>query len=543
MSAKTAAPTSRLGPLAFVVAALAVSTVIRLHRLELPLERDEGEYAYGGALILEHAFSYDALRTLKLPGVHASAAAAFALFGATKEALRGALLVADTAAVAFLFVLARPTFGAWTASLAAATMAIAGLSATLLGLHAHAEKFAVAWALLGLVLLARAFERPRAWAWLGAGLAFGASVSMKQHAIVLAIAAALAAAARPRAPDERMGRRFRELVVFWIGLVAPYGLVVLLVSVGGGFDAFWYQTVTYAREYVGQVSLADGAGFARDTALAFSRAQPGFAALALVGFLAPLLVEDERRRALALILFAFVCFLATSPGLLFRNHYFVLLAPPVAIACALGARAFARVLARGALAAREPTIAAVIVACAAAAGLWNERGVLWSASPRAAIVAEYGDALFADLEGVAELVASRTEPGETIAVLGSEPAIAFLAHRRSATGSIYMYPLTEDHPRALELQERTIAEIEAAAPRIVVYVNASHSWLRKSASPPRIFEWISASLRSKYRPLAIFDVASGERIEGDALRAAPPTSKTYVVVHERREPGSGGDQR
>jgi len=43
--------------LAFGVAAV-LATLVRLYRADLPLERDEGEYAYGARLIIEGAFSY-----------------------------------------------------------------------------------------------------------------------------------------------------------------------------------------------------------------------------------------------------------------------------------------------------------------------------------------------------------------------------------------------------------------------------------------------------------------------------------------------------
>jgi hypothetical protein len=74
-------------------------------------------------------------------------------------------------------------------------------------------------------------------------------------------------------------------------------------------------------------------------------------------------------------------------------------------------------------------------------------------------------------------------------VLGSEPEIYFYAHRRAATGHIYTYPLMEEHPFALKMQEDMIAQIERAHPAYVVYVDDPFSWLVRPNSPQRLFDW------------------------------------------------------
>jgi len=48
-------------------------------------------------------------------------------------------------------------------------------------------------------------------------------------------------------------------------------------------------------------------------------------------------------------------------------------------------------------------------------------------------------------------------------VLGSEPQIYFYSGRRSATGYLYMYSLTEEQKYALRMQKEMIGEIEKTA--------------------------------------------------------------------------------
>jgi len=54
------------------------------------------------------------------------------------------------------------------------------------------------------------------------------------------------------------------------------------------------------------------------------------------------------------------------------------------------------------------------------------------------------------------------EPGERIAVLGSEPQIYFYAKRRSATGYIYTYPLMEPQPYSKQMATEFKQEVEGA---------------------------------------------------------------------------------
>ncbi|MHA2217782.1 MAG: hypothetical protein ACXACY_17745, partial [Candidatus Hodarchaeales archaeon] len=46
------------------------AAVIRIHLLEVPLERDEGEYAYAGQLMLQGVPPYDQVYNMKMPGIY-----------------------------------------------------------------------------------------------------------------------------------------------------------------------------------------------------------------------------------------------------------------------------------------------------------------------------------------------------------------------------------------------------------------------------------------------------------------------------------------
>jgi hypothetical protein len=59
---------------------------------------------------------------------------------------------------------------------------------------------------------------------------------------------------------------------------------------------------------------------------------------------------------------------------------------------------------------------------------------------------------FVELGNVARYIQSQTAKSERFAVLGSEPQTYFYAKRRSVTGYMYTYPLTENQPYAEVMQ-------------------------------------------------------------------------------------------
>ena len=54
---------------------------IRIRLLGIPLERDEGEYAYAGRLILQGVPPYALAYNMKFPGTYAAYAAIMSIFG------------------------------------------------------------------------------------------------------------------------------------------------------------------------------------------------------------------------------------------------------------------------------------------------------------------------------------------------------------------------------------------------------------------------------------------------------------------------------
>src|SRR5436190_13865883 len=95
--------------LAFAVFALVIAIRIRL--LGIPLERDEGEYAYAGQLILQGIPPYELAYNMKFPGTYAAYAVIMAIFGQTIVGIHIGLLLINAATMLVIFFIGQRLFG------------------------------------------------------------------------------------------------------------------------------------------------------------------------------------------------------------------------------------------------------------------------------------------------------------------------------------------------------------------------------------------------------------------------------------------------
>jgi hypothetical protein len=519
----------RLPWAALALVFLAVACV-RVRLLGAPLERDEGEYAYIGSLLLHGIAPWAEAWNMKLPGVYAVYAILIGVGGPSVTAIHAGLWLASAWSSAACALLGKRLLGDAAAVVAGAAYAALSVSTAVLGLWAHAEQFAVGFALAGLWL---ALEPRSRAALAGAGLLLSLAVLVKQNAAPLALFGALWVTAlevrrRPRAPRES----FERLAAFAAAALLPMAVTALALLRAGVFERFWFWTVTYAATYGAQASAADGWTNLAETWLGLLRTQLVWWLCAGAGVTAVLWSSEVRARAAFLLgLFAAGC-ISASLGFYFRPQYFVLLLPAVALLAGAGVHA---------LAPRSPRARAIAVSAVALLGLVTPLGVEWKlflrATPEQVTRAIYGANPFVEAPVIAREIAKRTLPDARIAVIGSEPEIYFYSGRRAATGYVYTYPLMEPQPYAARMQQEMIDQIDAAKPEILVFVNVDISWLARPESPRTIAEWFDRISRRDYETLGYADMLSSVEthyVFDEEARTYAPRSPYYVWLLRRR---------
>jgi hypothetical protein len=473
--------------------------------LDAPIERDEGEYAYVGQLLLRGVPPYAEAYNMKLPGIYAIYAGILGVFGETARGIHEGLLVANLVSIVLVFLLARARFDAAVGLAAAAGFAILSISGAVLGIFANGEHFVLPFALGGLVLVLSALDRPSNVRLALGGVLLGACVVVKQHGFVFPLAAAILVATEGE-------RRIRRLLVLGGAVLLPYLATCAAMAIAGVFPSFWLWTFRYARAYVSRVSFGENSSQLRDVTRAILETAPILCIVALFGLAG--LVRDirSRRRARFLLVFTALSIASVFPGYLFRAHYFVLPLPALALLFGLGASALGRFVPRS-----RPAVVAAIAVVAVGHSVWIQRAPLFRQHPLEIAWSTIGSP-FHLAPTIGERLKRETAPRDRIGILGSEPELCFYADRRSASGFLYTYALMENQPFAPAMLEQFEREIETRAPEVLVWVDLPWSWLPRDDPYRKIVGWFQR-VRRDYDLVARYDVGVPRLsvVEGDEI--------------------------
>src|SRR5262245_57318444 len=104
-SSSKISPRYRAWILVGLVVLFAVAIRVRLR--DMPLERDEGEYAYAGQLMLQGIPPYKLAYNMKLPGTYAAYAALMSVFGQSPSGVHLGLTLVNAASIVLTFLVGR----------------------------------------------------------------------------------------------------------------------------------------------------------------------------------------------------------------------------------------------------------------------------------------------------------------------------------------------------------------------------------------------------------------------------------------------------
>ena len=524
--------------LATIVFTLVVAIRIRL--LGIPLERDEGEYAYAGQLILQGIPPYKLAYNMKFPGTYAAYAVIISIFGQTIHAIHLGLLLVNVATIALIFLVGRRLINTMAGVTAAASYAVLSVSPSVLGLAAHATNFVVLPVLGGILLLLKeqrvmAFEpsQPKQLVRLFAsGLLFGIGAVMKQPGLLFIPFGASYIVWNDLNRRLSLNRMLLRILIFVTGAAVPLGVTLLILWRAGVLDKFLFWTINYAWQYGSLVPLSQAPQiFFRSANEVVLTGWPIWI-LAGIGALTGLWDQRIRASILFLVVFLFFSALAVCPGFYFRTHYFILVLPAVTLLAGAAISKLTEILEGRLILIRFVPL--LLFAVALSVPILLDKKIFFEVSPNHACGLIYPDNPFLESVRIGTYVREHTEPDDTIAVLGSEPEIYFYSHRHSATGYIYTYGLMEPQEYAQQMQQEMIREIEAARPKYLISVAMAYSWLRRPDSAEAIFNWANEYMGQNYTAAGFVNITPTETdyFFGDVPQSVE-TLKEYILIYRR----------
>jgi Dolichyl-phosphate-mannose-protein mannosyltransferase len=465
----------KYGSVGALVLVIVFFAVVRVRLRNAPLERDEGEYAYMGQLLLQGIPPYKIACNMKLPGTYAAYAAIMAVFGETSAGIRLGMIPVNAAAAIMVFFLAKRLYGFLAGSVAGCTYAFLSARPALLALDGHATHFVVLAALAGILLLLRALDTKRIHLFFGSGLCFGLAFLMKQPGILFGLFAVCFWLWQ----ESRRPFPWRDILVrggaLFAGMVLPFGLTCLALFHAGVFPSFWFWTWSYALQY-GVITTWPDVEYALRSFL------PGVIRpfviweIIAIGIAAPIWSRFAREHAgFVTSFFLFSC-LAICPGFYFRPHYYILVLPVAALGAGIAVSAARELLLEKRLGAFFLWFPVLYFSVAFAISVRAEYRKYFRLDPVALVRKMQAGEPFPEAVVVGSYIKAHSTEQDTIAIFGSEPEICFYAERHCATSYLYFFPLMEKQKFARQMQDDMMRQVREARPRFLVYVNHMYSW-------------------------------------------------------------------
>jgi 4-amino-4-deoxy-L-arabinose transferase-like glycosyltransferase len=454
--------------LAALAVILFVTLAVRLPCLNIPFERDEGEYAYIAWRLEYDELPYRNWVDQKPPGIFWAYWIALRLpFEPIRAVHLLGLLSAAASACALFFLARRFTRDAWAAG-AAVLFALLLADPMINGTAANTELFM----LLPLILSQLAFfpsaaaVRHSAYCMIACGALTGFAIAFKQ---VAAINWLFLVAMYPLFITRE--KRWPRTLVFagWsaAGAAIVWGLIALYFSLKGALGDLVYNVFTHNLDYVRAIPGALRWELFLETLARLSPTQAIIWIMSGAGLLA-LFLRGRRKSLIFWSGWMLTSMMGVSASGYFFPHYFQQALPALAVTAVLGAEWFCSVRSWNALPVWSRSVLfGLLLFLLPVIRIWP---FLFRYTPAEAVRKIYPNNYFAEMPELAARLRAATGPDDRIFIFGAEPELLFYAQRISATRYIFLMPLYGPYADALKKQREAVEEITLNRPTVAGYL-------------------------------------------------------------------------
>jgi hypothetical protein len=517
---------------------LLIITKLRFPFLEIPLERDEGAYAYMAQLLLEGVPPYTQAYSLYFPGVFIIYALTFLILGQTIFAIHFCLLVATLITIVIIFLIGKKLFDPLTGIISGATFGLLGLNPYAQGLFSHGEPFTMLFICSGVYLLLLSIDSEKKILFLWSGLFFGLGLLIKQNVFVF-IGLPIVYLCWSLLKKPRLKRKFYLDAIFYFtfGYFIPLVVFFIFCLLTGSLEQVFFWTFTMPTEMTPPISISRAVYQFKILTLPIIKSSPLFFGVAAIGLLSPLWDKSSRLAVLFIVIFLVFSFFTMSLVFYFRAHYFLCLFPATALLTGVGFYSINNLIKKISLRRINPIITAVFVFIFFSYSIFDQRKFFFQTRPETVSRIIYGNNPFPESLVIADYIKEHSSPSDKIAILGSEPQILFYADRVSASKHIFMYYLMGNHLHALSMQKEAMADIELTKPPILINVVIPTSWLFQKDSNSMLFHWLDGFVLKNYKLAGVVEIQGLNTTNyywGVDTTKFVPKGENFIQIYQRK---------
>ncbi len=509
----------------FIAALILITAAVRVPLLSIPLERDEGEYAYIAWRLGHNELPYRDWVDQKPPAIFWVYRAALTLPVDPIRAIHFAALLFSAASSCALFFLARRFTNEFWAFAAAVLFTLLSVDPLAEGTAANTEIFMLLPLILSQIAFLKAVENSRNTISIFlCGVLTALAIAFKQ---VAAVNWFLLVALFPlfAATTKRWRNAIKFAALWAAGLIAALGSIGLYFWVRDGLSELVDNVFTHNLEYIGAMTWSDRLQFCSDTLTRLAPTELLIWIFFAVGLIALIVLGNGKWFAL-LAGWLITSMIGVTASGYFFPHYFQQLLPPLALSAVFGAAWISELRFWKNSWIPRLVLSALLVALPLKI-IWP----FWVTYNSADAVRKiYPGNFFAEMRDFGTRIAQVTSPDQRVFVFGAEPELLFYAQRVSATRYIFLFPLYGPYRNAREKQMSAAQEIEHNAPAAAVYV--PNDLFFNPGSDQYFTDWSLSYLERNFSPdtWLIKESPSSARIVSAAASSAPERFLGAILV-------------
>jgi 4-amino-4-deoxy-L-arabinose transferase-like glycosyltransferase len=525
--------------------------LLRYNLIGIPLERDESAYACLGKFAMDGLAPYRDFYEMKPPFLFYAYGLLEKLFGYSHAGLHWAALFLGFVTMMGVYFAAGPLFGRAFRFPAGLVYGLLISNPYTTSVFLECELVVMAFILPGVYCLLRVLlpigqqaltKYGEAGYLIGAGFLMAAAVLVKQSAIFFWGFAA--AAVLINFFFEPRPRPWRRLLIRtgWLsaGMLVAAGICLMILDSFGVWKEFWFWNVDYVRLYAADI-VSDKAWLLFSQGL--NATTHGFVlywVAGLMGLLVLWISDLSREKRLILTILALCSFAAVAPGLRFYHHYWLHFLPALALLITVLFYIASAWMARMQAGAVIRNLATGLAGLLLFVPFLINAGA-WSAPNLPRIMQDiYPVGPFTEDKIVSDFIAKRIQPGEEVAVLGTETPDYVYLNRKPLTRHFYMAFLSRPMEQSKAWQQEALDALSSKKPEYAIFNFIQYSWMMREGSTKLLYENSYKWCMEQYDPIGWVFYRQHDKPEivfgPEATQKTPPKDGTqFIMVMQRKK--------
>lgn len=487
------------------ISILLIYVVLRLNLINIPLDRDEGIFAYVGQVINANGIPYKDAIDHKPPVVFFIYAFALKFMPPTPAGIHLFLHLYNLLTLFVLYFSVKiyshsDTMALWTAFV----YAVISTSPDFQGFTASAEMFMLLPISLSILFVFLATQKERFFYYFLSGFFGGLAFWTKQTGafIILFIVLYAVCATVQKIHQKKKSTTNSVKDILWWGT----GFVFITLMIAGyffrhnSFNEFLYWSFEHSLIYSRQTNLLMMWPLISQSLTGFFKGNFMIIIPGIAGCL--MMIKNKEQKGLWTLCFLLFSFFATCPGHAYP-HYFAQLLPGLAITGGIGTIYLIQALSEK----MKYPLSFILAFSIIFNPLFVHSDYYIKHSPEENSRFFFGFNPFPESLDLGKYIKEKTEKNDKIFIFGSEAQVLVYAQRKSATAFALIYPLMSSYPRYMEFQQQAWAEVQTNKPKYIILIKISTSLAYDKKANLWILEKTRELLSSEYEIEAVVSLS------------------------------------